>query len=78
MTILITIPRDENVYRKNPKISDTRKCAVTILKFEQGGFTIELCVQKMQANGKQCRPWVYTVCPDLSVRKLRYSNTIVH
>ena len=33
---------------KNPKISDTRKIAVNVLKFEQDGITIGKCVQKMQ------------------------------
>ena len=28
-------------YCKTPKISDIRKIAVIILKFEQGGFTVE-------------------------------------
>ena len=28
-------------YHKTPKNSDTRKIDVIILKFEQGGFTIE-------------------------------------
>ena len=34
-------------YHKNPKNSDTENIVVIILKFEQGGFTIEKCVQKM-------------------------------
>ena len=41
---------------------DTGKIAVIILKLEQHGFTIQYCVQSLI--------WVYTVCPDLSVRKL--------
>ena len=35
-------------YCKTLKNSDTRKFAVITLKVEQGGFTIELCIQKMQ------------------------------
>ena len=36
-------------YRKAPKNSDIqKKIAVIILKFEQGGFIIENCVQKIQ------------------------------
>ena len=34
-------------YRKNPKNSDTENIVVIILKFEQRGFTIAKCVQKM-------------------------------
>ena len=29
------------IYRKNPKISDTRKFIVIILKVEQDGFSLE-------------------------------------
>ena len=70
-------------YRKNPKISDTRKFAVIILKVEQGGFTLRVNVSKgCRGNCKQCRPWsdcssrssliwVCTVCPGLSVWKLK-------
>ena len=36
------------VYRKNPKISDTRKFAVITLKVEQDGFSLQKCIQKMQ------------------------------
>ena len=32
---------------KNPKNSDTENIVLIILKFEQRGFTIEKCVQKM-------------------------------
>ena len=35
-------------YRKNPKISDTRKFAVITLKVEQDGFSLEWYIQKMQ------------------------------
>ena len=35
------------VYRQNPKNSDTENIVVIILKFEQRGFIIEKCVQKM-------------------------------
>ena len=38
-------------YRKNPKIADTRKFAVITLitlKVEQDGFSLKLCIQKMQ------------------------------
>ena len=31
----------QTVYRENPKISDTGKIAVIVLKFEQCGSTIE-------------------------------------
>ena len=63
-------------YRKNAKISDTRKIAVIILKFERCGFTIKSCVQKMWmdlqihvVDPDQTAPliWVCTVCPDLCV-----------
>ena len=36
------------MYRKTPKNSDTQKFAVITLKVEQGGITLEKCVQKMQ------------------------------
>ena len=36
---------DENNYRKNHKISDTRKFAVIIPKVKQDGFTLEQCIQ---------------------------------
>ena len=35
-------------YRKNPKISDTRKFIVITLKVEQDGVSLEYCTQKMQ------------------------------
>ena len=35
------------IYCKNPKNFDTEKIVVVIQKFEQRGFTIEKCVQKM-------------------------------
>ena len=35
-------------YRKNPKNSDTEKFAVITLKYEQGCFTVEYCIQRMQ------------------------------
>ena len=38
---------DTLYYRKNPKNSDNENIVVIILKFEQCGFTIEKCVQKM-------------------------------
>ena len=31
------------MYHKNPKILDTKKIAIIILKVEQRGFTIEYC-----------------------------------
>ena len=37
-----------HVYSKTPKNSNTQKFAVITLKVEQGGFTLEKCVQKMQ------------------------------
>ena len=67
-----------STYRKNHKISDTRKFAVITLKVEQDGNVSKRC----RGNCKQCRPWsdcscrssliwVCTVCQDMSVRKLR-------
>ena len=35
-------------YCKIPKISDTRKLADMTLKVEQGDFTLEECIQKIQ------------------------------
>ena len=35
-------------YHKNPKNLDTWTFAVISLKFEQSGFTIEYCIQRMQ------------------------------
>ena len=73
-------------YRKIPTISDTRKFAVITLKVEQDGFSLEKCIQKMQRElqtvytlirllltdcSRSSLIWVCTVCPDLSVRKLR-------
>ena len=34
--------KDKSEYREVPKISGTRNFFVTILKFEQGGFTIHV------------------------------------
>ena len=64
---------------KFQKIRTPPKIAVIILKFEQYGFkVIETCPKDaVQRNGKHCRPfrnsliWVYTDCPDLSVRVCR-------
>ena len=39
---------DQSSYRKNPKSSDTWKFAVITQKFEQDGFFLEWCIQKMQ------------------------------
>ena len=86
MSWRVTI-RSKYKYRKIPKNSNTGKFAVIVLKFEQSGFTVQYCVKRCWRNGKQCRPWsdcssrscliwVYTVCSDLSVRKLR--NITVH
>ena len=61
------------IYRIKLKISDTRKCTVITLKFEQGGSTIRV-VRPKDADGMANRSsliWVYTVCQDLSVWKLR-------
>ena len=33
---------------KTPKYSGIRRIAVIILKFKQGGFTVEECIQQMQ------------------------------
>ena len=63
------------------KIWTAGKFAVITLKFEQGCFTVEAS-KRCRGNCKQCRPWsdcssgsslirVCTVCPVLSVRKLR-------
>ena len=42
---------DYSIYRKTPKkIKTPKKFAVITLKFEQGGFTIEQCVQKIQTE----------------------------
>ena len=35
-------------YRKTPENLDTWKFAVITLKLEQGDFTLEKCIQKMQ------------------------------
>ena len=51
-------------YRKSPKMSDIRQTAVIILKFEQDGFTIQLCVQKMQLEWQTVKTLAYTVFPD--------------
>ena len=55
------------------KIQTPLKIAVIILEFQQCGFTVLECIQKCRLNGKQCRPdqTVFTVCSDLSVKKLR-------
>ena len=37
-----------SIYHKTPKNLDTRKFAVITLKVEQDGFTLGLCIQKMQ------------------------------
>ena len=69
------------------KIQTPEKFAVIILKFEQRGFQLRNVSKRCRRNSKQCRPWsecssrssliwVYTVCPDLSVRKLR-NNTVI-
>ena len=70
-------------YRKTPKNSDTRKFAVITLKVEQGGFTLGRMRPKNavaianSVDPDQTAPlggvliWVCTVCPGLSVRKLR-------
>ena len=64
-------------YRKIPKNSDTRKIAVIILKIEQCGSVIELWGQTMQKEWqtvktliRSCLIWVFTVCINISVRKL--------
>ena len=61
--------------------------AVIYLKFKQRGQTLGYFVKMMQWNSKQWRPWsdcssrssliwVCTVCPDLSVQKLRIITAI--
>ena len=62
------------LYRKFPKYSDTQKISCNHSKV----WTIWLYHRVMSPNGKQCRPWsdccliwVCTVCPGISVRKLR-------
>ena len=49
--------KSEN-YRKVPKFSDARKLCCNLLKIQEKMLNLSLM-------------WVYTVCPDLSVRKLR-------
>ena len=46
-TVILLILVTDKPYHKNPKNSDTENIIVIILKFEQCGFTIEKCVQKM-------------------------------
>ena len=49
--VTATLSLDEYLqtkYRKHLKNLDIRKFAVITLKFEQGYFTITLCVQKIQ------------------------------
>ena len=64
------------------KFRTPKKFAVITLKVEQDDFSLEKCIKRCSQNCKQCRPWsdcssrscliwVCTVCPDLSVRKLR-------
>ena len=74
--------KKKNIYRKNPKISDTRKFAVITLKVEQDDFSFRVMHPKdvegiaNSVDPDQTAPrisliWVCTVRPDLSVRKLR-------
>ena len=64
---------------KDRKIQTPKTVAVFVPKFEQCGFGIEECIQKMQIewNGKQFAQWncsliwVYTFCEDVSVQTLR-------
>ena len=66
--------RVKSKYRKTRKNLDTWKYAVIILKFEQYRFWS--WVQKMQTDWQTVKIWVYTVCLDLSVRKLRIITVI--
>ena len=45
------------MYCQNQKNLDTLKNAEIILKFEQYGFTVKKCIQKMQTE------WPRPVCP---------------
>ena len=57
--ILLILSRGGSYTVKVLKIWTPDKCAVNTLKFEQGGFTIELCVQ--MANSLHCSPRQYTM-----------------
>ena len=58
-------------YRKNPQISDTRKFAVITLKAELDGFFLKAMHPKNAEGIANSLIWVCTVCPELSVRKVR-------
>ena len=75
-------------YCKNPKLSDTGKTAVIILKVGQCGYTNHVS-HNMQTEWQTlwplirsilvwvCLVWVYTVCPDLSVPNLRILQYLI-
>ena len=77
-TMLSGSSQSEWSYSKNHKISDTGKIAVTILKMWTIWFYHRNNMStKYRWNDKQCRHhdqssqiWAYTVCQDLSVRKI--------
>ena len=69
-------------YHKTPKNSEPEKFAVVTLKLNKEALPWSNVSKRCRGNCKQCRPWshcssrssliwVCTVCPDLSVRKLR-------
>ena len=66
-------------YRENPKNLDIRKICCNHLEFEQRGFIIRVIMLLKDADGiansvdpdQTALIWVCTVCPGLSVRKLR-------
>ena len=71
-------------YRKNPKILDTWKFAVITLKVEQRWLFLRVMHPKdaegiaNRVDPDQTAPliWVYTVCLNLPVRKLRNITVI--
>ena len=75
-------------YRKNPKNLDTRKICCNFPKIlTMWLYPLSNGSKRCRWNSKQCRLWsdcssrssliwVYTVCPDLSVRKLRIITVI--
>ena len=68
------------MYHKTPKCLDTHKiCCNQLNIWTKWLYHRVMCPKDADSdNGKQCRPWsdcsliwIYTVCPALSVRKLR-------
>ena len=60
-----------HITAKIKKKNLTQKIAVSNQKFEQCGFTRQICIQKMQTEGQTVYPdktaLDLTICPDLSV-----------